>query len=68
MDDTGLEIPIISQEFRELSEGRCKRRCKNEQLLIAISQRTGAKLDTLHLKIFRLMSPRQQAALLEQPQ
>jgi len=64
VDDTGLEIPIISQEFRELSEGRCK----NEQLLIAISQRTGAKLDTLHLKIFRLMSPRQQAALLEQLQ
>ena len=68
VDDIGLETPGISQGFRELATGRSKRRSTNEQLLIAFSQRTGAKLDALHLKIFRLMSPRQQAALLEQLQ
>lgn len=64
MDDIGLEIPHISQGYRELVDGRSKRRSTNEQLLIELWQRSGEQLDEQRLRIFRLMSPNQQAELL----
>ena len=37
----------------------------NEQKMIELWQCSGQQLDDLHLRIFRLMSPSQQAELLE---
>ena len=59
----------IPRDFTQKKTGNATGNAlSNELKLMEFSQRTGAKLDALHLKIFRMMGPRQQAALLEQLQ
>ena len=68
MDDIGLETTDFPQGFRELSQGRSKRRSTNEQRLVELREQAGEQIDELHLRTFRLMTPIQQTELLEKLQ